>query len=116
MKASRISQQSGVDALGNLFGNLDSQRLAEVVDHLADRGGSRVDPVDVAERGGVGMMIDVDDKLILESRQTGSIDVAALDDERGIVTLSDVVLHDHKVRTGQNAVSGRHSVAQYHVR
>src|SRR5215813_10195475 len=61
------------------------------------------------------MMVDVDDKLILESRQTGPLHVAALDDERGIVTLSDVVLHDHKVRTGQNVVSRRHSVAQHHV-
>ena len=49
MEAARVRDERGVDALCNLTRDADAERFAEVVDHLADRRGRRVDPVDVAE-------------------------------------------------------------------
>src|SRR5262249_41219557 len=67
VEASRVRQQSGVDALGDFFCNLYSQRFAKIVNHLTDCGRCRVHPIDVTERRRVGMMVDVYDKLALQS-------------------------------------------------
>ena len=81
VKGSRIGEQGGVDTLRDLFRHADAGRLAEVVDHLADRGSRRVDPVDGTEELGGGMVIDIDDELFFQIDQAGPVNVRALDDE-----------------------------------
>jgi hypothetical protein len=50
---------------GDFFGHLDAQRLAKIVDHLADKRRRSHLSNDIAERNGGGMVIYVDYKLIL---------------------------------------------------
>src|SRR5215216_3521416 len=115
MKAPRVRQQRSVDALGYLFSHFKAKRLAEVVDHLADGCRGRVYPVNVAERQGGRVVIDVDDELMIEAWKTGPADVAALDDERRVITVRYVRLHQDQVRSRKHVVSGRHAVAQHNV-
>src|SRR5205807_18859 len=71
MKASGVRQQSGVDAFGDLFGNFNAERFTEIVDHLSDGSGGRIDPVDISERNGSRVVIDVDYELIPQAWKPG---------------------------------------------
>src|SRR5215813_1648181 len=93
MKRSGVGQQRGVNATGDLGRDLRSDGLGEVVDHLADGGGGRIDPVEVAEELGRRVVIDVDHELVFEIRQSGPRHVAAFYDEDRVVFAVDVRGH-----------------------
>ena len=85
MERTGIGNQRGVGALSDLFRDTDARRFAKVVDHLADGGGSRVNPINGAKKSSSGVMVDVDYKLFVEIYQTRPRDVRTLDDEDRIV-------------------------------
>src|SRR5215216_57856 len=105
MKRSGVSDQRGVDTLRNLLRNANTGGFAEVVDHLSNRGSGRVDPVDVSEERGSRMMIDIDDELRLQIRQTGPGNIGTLNHEDGVVRRIDRGSNAHLVGAGQLLVS-----------
>jgi hypothetical protein len=85
VKTPRVGDERRVDALGDLARDAHADGLAEVVDHLADGRGRRVDPVDAAEGRGRRVVVDVDDEVLLDVQEAGTVNVRAFDDEDGVV-------------------------------
>ena len=71
-----------------------AERADQVEHHLAARRGRLVEPVERAVHPVAGMVIDVDDELLLEARDAGAAEVAALH-------------HDHRVDIGRSAAGAR---------
>ncbi len=75
MKRSGVGEESRVNAFGDFFRDADAHRLAQVVNHFANCGSSRIDPVYGAEERGGRMVIDIDDELFFQIDQAGPVDV-----------------------------------------
>src|SRR6185369_9043897 len=114
MKRSGIGNQRGVNALSNLFRDANTGCFAEVVDHLADCGGSRVDPVDAAEQCGGRVVVDIDDELFLEIREPGPRDVGTLDYEHCMVRRIDCGSDAYVTSARQLLISMWHWIAHDH--
>src|SRR5262245_59750126 len=114
MERACVGQQSGVNVTGDFGSDLRADGLGEVGNHLADGGGGRIYPVEVAEEIGRRVMVDVDDELVFEARQPGTRNVAAFDDEDRVVFAVDVGRHADLVGAWQARVGVRHVIAHNH--
>jgi hypothetical protein len=100
-----------VDALGNFFGDAAASRLAQVVDHLADRRRCGIDPVDMSEQFSRGVMIDIHHELIFEIVEPGTRDVRTFDHEDGIEMVAYQRGHANRIGARQLLIRVRRRVA-----
>src|SRR5437899_3057397 len=87
MEGARICKQSRIDAFSYLLVDRHAKSFAQIIDHLSDRRGGRIDPVDLAEERCCAMVIDVDDKLLVEVYEAWTVDIAAFDDESCVIAI-----------------------------
>jgi hypothetical protein len=77
------------------------QPLAEGEAHLADRGGVRIDPIEVGVAGVRVVVIDVDEEGPGQALHAGAGDVGALEEDDGVVAAALDLADPDAVRVGK---------------
>ena len=77
VERARVGQDRQVDVGRDVAAERDPERPDYVEDHLAARRGRLVEPVDRAIHAVAGVMVDVDDEVILETGDASPAEIAA---------------------------------------
>ena len=65
MERTGIGDQRQIKAFSDLFRDLSADRLAEIIDHLADRRRRRIHPIYGSEMFARRVVVDVDGEFVL---------------------------------------------------
>ena len=87
----------------------------QTINHFRRGHGFRINPVHMGKRAPTLVMINVDQKFVLESVKTGALDAVTLENNRSFVVAIDVLRLDNFASERKRLVDTRHTVAQNHV-
>src|ERR1700687_5885703 len=110
MERAGVRQDREVDVRGDLDGQRHIERTNKVEAHLAAGGGRGVEPVDLAEPGIAGVMIDVDQEAPLEARDAGPRQFPALHDDARLEVVVGTIRNRDARHTGKTEQRGGRGV------
>src|SRR5208337_2070132 len=84
-------------------------------DHFRGGHGVRINPVHVGKRTSADMMVDADQKPVLQPLEPRAVNAVALQNNRRIVTAHNLARLHHLVGERQRTVNARDAVVQYNV-
>src|SRR4029079_10854495 len=80
-----IRKNRGVQTGGNIRRDADTSFASETVNQFSSGAGCGIDPIDVRERAPAEVMIDADEKLLVEPIQPCTLDTVALQDDGRLI-------------------------------
>ena len=85
LKGTGVRKNSNVEVGSDLWCQLDLERLSKLIDHLSHGGRRIIQPVEISKGFRLGMVVNVDDKVLLEASKISPFQVIALKDEQPII-------------------------------
>ena len=110
-----IREHRGVEASGDHWGNCDSCFPSQAVDHFRSGNRLRVNPIDVSKLSPTQVMINVDEKLLLQPLQPGALDAVTFQDDGSIVISVHPIRFHHGIGKGQRLVDAWNTVVQNNI-
>src|SRR5580692_10379914 len=111
-----VGQHRGVEAGSDLRGNLDPGFTRQPEDHFRRRAGVGIDPVYVAKGTRRRVVIDVDEKVPLETRQARALHAVALQNNGSVGIGSLVGVAQDRIAERQRPINAGHAIAQHYAR
>ncbi len=112
----RVGQNRRVQAGCDFRRNLHSGLARQAEDHFGSGAGIGINPVHVGEGTRRGVVVDVDEVVLLQAGEPGAGYAIALQDDGGLGVGRLLGVAQHRVGKGQRAVDAGNTVAQDHAR
>ena len=102
-----VGEYRDVEVCGDFGRDSDPELVDQFEDDLADCRGLVIHVVEVAERKGIPMVVDVDDEVLVEPRQAGASQFVGLEHKDGVVLTSESLVAPDVVDAGEAGISLR---------
>src|SRR5580700_3461073 len=107
-----IGEYGGVQASRNLRRNLYSSFSRQAVNHLRSGNRFRIDPVHIGKGPAADVMVNVDQKTVFQTLETGTLNTVALQNNGSFVIAFDANGAYNRVGKRQWLINARHPVMQ----
>ena len=114
-KRSRIGHQRRVKARRDFRRERRTRFARQAKHHLCRGYRMRIDPVHVREGPSADVMIDADQKAVLQALQPRAVDAVTFQNDRGFVIPAHAIGLQHLIRKGQGTINSRDAIMQHHI-